>query len=1013
MHATLLSFCALLLWLCFSKTSAQDPVKIAGGQAATIYSESPKLKIPIENIGNDVQSENIAITLGYGTVTLEPPQHYFSVQRSTDGTPGVILKLAKDRKWVDFVPGGSLSSPVTLTLTSISIEGTVVLSGAFAVARVLRTPVVNPVADGTAAIFKTGTPSLVIHGSGFKGAKDVKLFFDPPMMRDIDYEISGDQFDIGLIHDDTIVMRLKQGRSWASDKTDKKLRLVAIDMGGGKVQCGDDTPFDDDDSHGRKGVVVATIKADEAGHKVAVTPGQALTQLLYSSESPLTIKGSDFRDDDNGGTKMKFANGLAPNFNYSVVATTTKKVVLQLKDGRTWRSNPMTLPAPLTLMQMDAGSGFVDVGPVNTNKGMDVATIFQKPTVRGNMNPATGEAIDAVKLYRTHSHELWIYGGGFIPLVKAEFGVNQFKFKPPLASTDYEVSCDDRGKVVVSLKTGKAWASGDYVGPLRVTHVKTKGTAVNDNDWVTVGDGDKGVTVAEIINDVTAEDTGGFTLIPNTQKVYASVRGDKLDVFGTGFVTDMRLEFFSSDFEDANAETIRQDVDFKLTFVSENKLVLSLLPGKKWMEDGKHGSLFVKSIIVPAKKEDKAEKSYELAGGEGIRIGVVYEDPLITTATERDTLHTTQSKVAYIYGSGFTSRTEMSVTLGPTSTSAYHIVAASDDQFKVQLNPGKSWLPLQFNDAKGKIPLYALEIDTGAGPYHFAGSGVLIGHIVPDREGVVCDDSCEWAFDGVCDESYGGGWQGDSNFYYGYYDWDDYDWENGYMYYYSYTDVDDFWGQNVDDDYLSTAYSYQHPPSAYGSNPYADDWATGACLRGTDCTDCGGVDQYIDWNTMAPNADDDYIDVACSNTCKYARDGVCDDPRNEDYCAMGTDCQDCGPVGASNFSTYSDDMWWDDDDYWLWDDVYFMSQADGLDANRHRLINDEEATEVSTFLTVLEGVVYAVGGAFLFIGGYVGYKVATGNSATVYQALSMELTPDELEMVPTQRMAITPDTLRT
>ena len=39
--------------------------------------------------------------------------------------------------------------------------------------------------------------------------------------------------------------------------------------------------------------------------------------------------------------------------------------------------------------------------------------------------------------------------------------------------------------------------------------------------------------------------------------------------------------------------------------------------------------------------------------------------------------------------------------------------------------------------------------------------------------------------------------------------------------------------------------------------------------------------------------------------------------------------------------------------------------------------------------------------------------MASGDSATVYQALALELTPDQLEMAPHQRMAITPDVLRT
>lgn len=42
-------------------------------------------------------------------------------------------------------------------------------------------------------------------------------------------------------------------------------------------------------------------------------------------------------------------------------------------------------------------------------------------------------------------------------------------------------------------------------------------------------------------------------------------------------------------------------------------------------------------------------------------------------------------------------------------------------------------------------------IDTGAGEVAFT-DAITIGFVVKDREGVVCDDSCEFAFDGVCDD---------------------------------------------------------------------------------------------------------------------------------------------------------------------------------------------------------------------------------------------------------------------
>lgn len=40
----------------------------------------------------------------------------------------------------------------------------------------------------------------------------------------------------------------------------------------------------------------------------------------------------------------------------------------------------------------------------------------------------------------------------------------------------------------------------------------------------------------------------------------------------------------------------------------------------------------------------------------------------------------------------------------------------------------------------------------------------------------------------------------------------------------------------------------------------------------------------------------------CTNSCKFARDGTCDDRRNSGVCPDGTDCQDCGPWGSSNFT---------------------------------------------------------------------------------------------------------------
>ena len=62
-------------------------------------------------------------------------------------------------------------------------------------------------------------------------------------------------------------------------------------------------------------------------------------------------------------------------------------------------------------------------------------------------------------------------------------------------------------------------------------------------------------------------------------------------------------------------------------------------------------------------------------------------------------------------------------------------------------------------------------VDTGAGEVSFD-QPVTVGFVVEDREGVVCDDTCEYAFDGMCDD----GTESEYDSYYesyGYYQDDD------------------------------------------------------------------------------------------------------------------------------------------------------------------------------------------------------------------------------------------------
>lgn len=85
-------------------------------------------------------------------------------------------------------------------------------------------------------------------------------------------------------------------------------------------------------------------------------------------------------------------------------------------------------------------------------------------------------------------------------------------------------------------------------------------------------------------------------------------------------------------------------------------------------------------------------------------------------------------------------------------------------------------------------------------------------------------------------------------------------------------------------------------------------FSVSACIRGTDCTDCGGVDAIVvgdqggdvDGGGEKEEGGDVDGELLCSDTCLYAGNRICDDPRGGNYCPLGTDCADCGSV----MSTY-------------------------------------------------------------------------------------------------------------
>lgn len=837
------------------------------------------------------------------------------------------------------------------------------------IANVIETPTVFP---SDREMYQTASNALYINGTGFIGAKFVDLYFSPPLMKSIAYEVVT-KFPL---QKSEIQLRLRTGFKWSD--TIGPLKVMGIDTGGGPVKCNDDL-----------GVVVANIVEDLDEHDVSVID-TSTEQRIYHDQASIVVRGTGFNPDD---TTLKFSNGLVGDgVNYTTSMLTETSMTLKLVAGSMWRANMNNLPGYLTVLAVNAGGGFVAVGPVNSGKGRDVAAVFERPNVfSGN-----------TKIFRTHTHELIINGVGF-PLV---LGALQLEFNPPLREdVDYSVKVNSRTEAVLTLLDKRAWSS--EAGPLIVTRVNTKGTT---DGWIQLPG--NGVHVADVQEDVSADATGGVEIFPMGVKVYQSALSQPIVVAGSGFDTDMGFVF---------DPPLEIDRDYFFNYDSKNKVTLTLREGKKWRKDA--GFLIAKAVIVDGKK-------YTLANGAGIRVATVLANPTIDVAS--DNIHESQSKVVGIHGHGFTNIEDVQIVIRPTTSSSYKIISVLEDTIRVQLKPDQDWLPgflsLNGGDDGKRIPLQISSINTGAGDVVFD-EAVTVGYIVKDREGVVCDDSCEFAFDGICDD----GTAEDMYYYYeeyGYY-MDDFNGGYGAGYDYGYEGYyedegkrrrlkgnakakakEEYgYGYGEEDAY----YGYYDAYGEYAYDDYymwTDEYRVSACLEGTDCTDCGGVDAIVDYSR--PIADSSF--ESCTNTCPYARDGICDDPRGASYCALGTDCQDCGPVGQDNFTVVDDEGWDDDDDYWTFNDGNFLEQTKGLAHNRGKIPRKKKPEVVAPaamFLTVLEGMVYTIGAVFAAAALILVMRWHNGQSIPFMQVFNPESGVQDIEVAPLRRMPITPDVIRT
>lgn len=156
--------------------------------------------------------------------------------------------------------------------------------------------------------------------------------------------------------------------------------------------------------------------------------------------------------------------------------------------------------------------------------------------------------------------------------------------------------------------------------------------------------------------------------------------------------------------------------------------------------------------------------------------------------------------------------------LRPTPPDAWEVFRrdSKEKMIILRLKPGRSWLPDHYGFQETKrwpLRWYGLERNGVATEFE---APVTIGYIIEDMANVVCDDSCKTSFDGTCTD----------------------------------------------------------PLLLSSLDAVEGDRPSGPCAQGTDCTDCGGVEQAG-------------IVVECDNACTSARDGVCDDNRGTGRCRAG------------------------------------------------------------------------------------------------------------------------------
>merc|ERR1719424_1559649 len=477
-------------------------IKIAERPVMLYSSVSPKLRIQsVSSAFGNVPVDHIELKF---TPTLKPSSYNLSVVSDTV----ISLALNPGKKW----SSPSTTDGMTLYLMSVSFyDGPNQLEDAVPVATIIPTPTIK---RNEEVIYMSGTSKLMINGTNFR-AKNMELMFEPPLEKDKDYIMS-------VKSATSLVLTRMTSSVWRDEPGPLKLRR--INTGAGALRI--------DPTYG--GITIAEVQANLGAHGVTVeTTAQ---ERFYQNTGSLVIVGKGFNTSHN---TLRFPNGLrGKGVNYTTVEHTDTQLRLTLASKSKWRANPANLPGPLVLLAVDAGAGFVPVGPTEAKKGRTVATIFEDPAVNKNMKTA----------YKTHTHQIWVVGAGF---TKPPAYQTVLTLDPPLTvGEDYSLVVYNRTHMLLSLFEGKSWKGTE--GKLKITHMDTgAGTFAVKN----------GVQIATIKSD-DEDHPSGVTVTRTTQTLYQTAAIRKLVIQGSGFTDDTDLVF---------DPPLEKNKDYTQRFVDANK----------------------------------------------------------------------------------------------------------------------------------------------------------------------------------------------------------------------------------------------------------------------------------------------------------------------------------------------------------------------------------------------------------------------------------------------------------